>query len=166
MRRACTPIAPALTFCSRGVKNASGEEDRWLFASALAAGRDASRVDEVLELAFSGGLPSNIATSIPGLVARKSPFGERAYRFAKQRWHELAALTGRQGRAWLLPGAAENFNQSEHASQLIADQRDVAGPDGEATAARIAARIELLAQIERREGAALQKLLADWRPTR
>ncbi len=146
------------------LKAARGEEERWLYAAALAAGRDAQRVEEVLELGLTGGLPSNIATSIAGMVARKSPFGERAYRFALDRWRELAALTGRQGRAWLLPGAAEGFNDTERAAQLVADQRAATGADGDATAGRIAARIELLAQIKQREGEALATLLAAWRP--
>jgi aminopeptidase N len=146
------------------LKAARGEEERWLHAQALAAGRDAQRVSEVLELALNSGLPSNIATSISGMVARKSPFGEQAYAFVRQRWSELAALTGREGRVWLLPGAAEGFNQTEGAARLLTDQRAAVGADGDATAGRIAARIELLAQIRQREGEDLAALLAAWRP--
>ncbi len=146
------------------LKGASGEEDRWLFASALAGGRDAARAAEFLEVSLAGDLPPNIATSIPGMVARRSPFGEQAYRFASQHWSALAALAGRNGKQWLLPTAAEGFNAATHAARLIDDQKRLSGPDGAALAARFAARIELLEQIKQREAARLADFLATWQP--
>ena len=146
------------------LKGASGEEDRWLFASALAGGRDAARAAEFLEVSLAGDLPPNIATSIPGMVARRSPFGEQAYRFAAQHWSALAALAGREGRHWLLPSAAEGFNAAAQAARLIDDQKRLSGPDGAALAARFAARIELLDQIKQREAVRLADFLAAWQP--
>ena len=146
------------------LKGASGEEDRWLFASALAGGRDAARAAEFLEVSLAGNLPPNIATSIPGMVARRSLFGEQAYRFSSQHWSALAALAGRNGKHWLLPSAAEGFNAAPQAARLIDDQQRLAGPDGAALAARFAARIELLDQIKQREAIRLADFLAAWQP--
>ena len=146
------------------LKGASGEEDRWLFASALAGGRDAARAAEFLEVSLAGDLPPNIATSIPGMVARRSPFGEQAYRFAAQHWSALAALSGREGKHWVLPSAAEGFNAAAQAARLIDDQKRLAGADGAALAARFAARIELLDQIKQREAVRLADFLAAWQP--
>ena len=146
------------------LKGASGEEDRWLYASALASGRDAQRAAEVLELSLAGVLPPNVATSIPGMMARRSPFGTLAYGYAVEHWSALAELSGHVGRNWLLPTAAEGFNDPQRAAQLIEDQNRLAGVDGTGLASRFAARIELLAQINRREASALEGTLSGWRP--
>lgn len=146
------------------LKAAAGEEDRWLFAGALAGGRDETRAAELLRLALADGLAPNIATSIPGMVARHSPFGAMAYRFTAENWAALAARAGRGGRAWLLPGAAEGFNDRDDAARLREDQQRLAGAEGEALAAGHAARVELRAAIRQREAAALEPLLGAWRP--
>lgn len=146
------------------LQRAGGEEERWLFASALARGRDASRAAELLEWALSAKLPPNVASSIPGMVARDSPFAELAYQFTREHWAALAELAGRSGRTRLLPGAAENFNRAELGARLLEDQRRAAGDQGDARAATVAARIALLAQIRQRESATLETLLAGWRP--
>ena len=146
------------------LQRAGGEEERWLFASALARGRDASRAAELLELALTKLLPPNVASAIPGMVARDSPFGELAYRYTRDHWPALAELAGQSGRARLLPGAAESFNDAELGARLLEDQRRAAGVQGDARAATVAARIALLAQIKQRESASLETLLARWRP--
>ena len=146
------------------LKSASGEEERWLYAGALAGGRDEARAGEFLQVALADTLPPNIATSIPGMVARRSPLGALAYRFALDHWPALAERAGRDGRKWLLPTAAEGFNSAADADRLRQDQQRLAGADGEALAASRAARVELLARIQQREAAALAPLLSAWRP--
>ena len=146
------------------LKNAEGMEDRWLFAGALASGRDGARLQQVLDLSLAAGLSPNVATSLPGMVAERSPFGEQAYQFTRENWPALAALAGTAGRQWLLPGVSMAFNDSAAAARLVDDQRQTAGTDGAALAARFAARIELLAQIRQREAAALSEFLPAWRP--
>jgi Peptidase family M1 domain/Peptidase M1 N-terminal domain/ERAP1-like C-terminal domain len=47
------------------LQSAGGEEDRWLYAGALASGRDEARAAEFLQLALADGLPPNIATRCP-----------------------------------------------------------------------------------------------------
>lgn len=143
------------------LKTATGEEQRWLLAKALARGRDAQRAEEFLAASLSGVVPSNVATSIPGLVARYSPFGDLAYRYTLRQWKELAGLAGPVGRVYLLPEAATAFSSAEQAASLVDDQRKAAGPDGDALAAREAENIRLRAAIKTREAPGLEKGLAD-----
>jgi len=135
-----------------------------MYPHALAAGRDAERAREFLAVSLTGVAPPNIAATIPRMVSEASPFGELAYDYALANWEALAKLAGTNGRVWLLPGAASNFNEAARAGRLIADQRRVAGPDGASPAARTAARIELLSAVRERDAASLEKQLASWRP--
>jgi aminopeptidase N len=148
------------------LKSADSEEDRWLYAQALAGGRNASRANQFLSAALTGIAGPNIASSIPGIVARESPFDQIAYRFTLAHWQQLANLAGTVGSRWLLPNAASNANDVARARRLVADQRSKAGEDGAAPAARIAARIELLSAVKRRDAAALEKALSSWSPAR
>ena len=144
------------------LKSAGGEEERWMFAEALAAGTDEGRARALLELSLAGVLPSNIAGSLPGLVADEGPFGDIAYAYTLEHWDALARInpSSMYGAHWLLPGAAARFNLRSQAETLIADQRRLAGPDGAAPAARTAAGISLRAAVRARETAALETLLA------
>jgi aminopeptidase N len=146
------------------LKSAPGEEERWMLASALASGRDAVRAEELLGLSLAGVAPANVASSIPGLVARSSPFGELAYRYVLANWKPLASLAGSLGQAALLPRAAAGFNDAERAAQLIDDQRREAGADGDVLAAREAEAIRLRAAIKARDADAWEKVLAGWGP--
>ncbi len=85
-------------------KAASGEEERWMLAKALASGRDAARAERLLGLSLEGLAPANVSSSIPSLVARYSPHGELAYRYALAHWQPLAAIAGTWGQLYLLPG--------------------------------------------------------------
>ena len=135
-----------------------------MYAHALAAGRIADRAREFLSVSLAGVIAPNIASSIPGLVSERSPFGEMAYRFTLAHWEQLAGLSGTIGKTWLLPSAASRFNDHERAVRLLADQRRTAGEDGASPAARIAARIELLSAVRRRDAASVEKHLASWLP--
>ena len=148
----------------RRLKSADSEEDRWMYAHALAAGRNAGRARELLAISLAGIAAPNIASAIPGMVGRESHFAEMAYRFALAHWERLANLSGTIGQQWLLPGAASNFNDLERAKQLLADQRRKAGEDGASPAASIAARIQLLSAIKRRDAVRIGKDLTSWAP--
>ena len=143
------------------LKSAAGEEERWLYMAALAAGRDPQRAEELLAASLSGGVPPNIAANIPGLVAKHSPFGDLAYRYTLEHWSRLAELAGTWGRQFLLPGASAGFSEASRAAKLIEDQRLMAGADGAALGAQEAENIRLRAAVKRREAAGLEKQLAD-----
>ena len=143
------------------LEKATGEEDRWMLASALASGRDAQRAEKLLAASLKGLAPANVSSAIPGLVARLSPFGDLAYRYSLDNWKPLAELAGTWGRAFLLPGAARGFTAPEHAGRLIEDQRRNAGVNGDALAAQEAEAIRLRAAVKAREAPGLEKALAD-----
>ena len=146
------------------LKAAGGEEDRWVYAGALSAGRDEMRAKELMAAALAGMTTPNVAFEVPGMVSSHSPFGELAYNFTLEHWDELAKIAGDTmwGRFWLLPNAASRFNEPARAAQLIEDQRRKAGADGATPAARVAARIALQSAVRQRDAAALQTLLAEW----
>jgi len=139
------------------LKAAQGEEERWMLVKALAAGRDAARAETLLAASLAGVAPPNVASSIPGLVARLSPFGEPAYQYTLGHWQPLAALSGSWGRQFLLPDAAAGFSAPEQAERLLDDQRRNAGPNGATLAARAAEDIRLRAAVRAREAAGLEK---------
>lgn len=134
--------------------NASGEEERWMYAKALASARDPALAAEALAVSLGGAVPANIASAMPGLVAGNSPFGELAYRYTVDHWKPLAELAGTYGRGFLLPNAAKGFNTPEQAARLVDDQQREAGPDGAVLAAREAVNIRLRAVLKDREEAA------------
>jgi len=144
-------------------KAARGEEDRWVYASALAGGRDEQRAKELMAAALAGVTTPNVAFELPGMVGSQSPFRDLAYDFTLEHWDELAKIAGDTmwGRYWLLPNAAVRFNEPARAAQLLEDQQRKAGADGAMPAARIAARIALLSAVRQRDAAPLQTLLAD-----
>ena len=148
------------------LKSATDGEDRWLYASALASGRDPSRVNELLTAAMAGAVPPNIAVALPGMVSERSPNGELAYAFVIDHWDTLAKLAGDSmfGRPWLLPGAAGDFNDAAKATQLLADQQRLAGDIGTQAAARVAAGIRLMAAVKQRDALDLGRVLADKAP--
>ncbi|CAG1019064.1 aminopeptidase N [Burkholderiaceae bacterium] len=141
------------------LKSAASEEDRWTFAVALASGRDAARAEQLLTAALTGVAPANIASALPGMVARHSPFGELAYRVTASNWQRFAELAGNWGKGQLLPQAAQGFSDAERAARLIEDQREKAGPDGAVPAAREAEQIRLRAAVKARDAAGLEKML-------
>ena len=148
---------------SAALRHAASEEDRWLYASALAAGRDRAQAQALLASTLTGTLAPNVAAALPGLVAEHSPFGELAYRFTVQHWAALSRLAGGGpfgGSLWLLPNAAASFSDAPRAAQLLEDQRRTAGDAGAAAAATVAARIELRAAVKAREQASLERTVA------
>ncbi|MBS0447945.1 MAG: M1 family metallopeptidase [Proteobacteria bacterium] len=149
------------------LKAARGEEDRWIYARALASGRDEARARDLLALALTGALAPNVSVEISGMVAEESPFGDLAYRHVLEHWDQLASLAGIGafgGRNWLLPSALGASNDAARASQMESDQRAKAGADGNSAAARVAADVRLRAQVKQDGAASLAEVLAGWQP--
>jgi hypothetical protein len=146
--------------------SANGEEDRWMYARALAGNRDPDRARAFLALSLSGSLPSSVSASIPSLVGVYSPNGALAYEFTLEHWAELARLAGDGlgGRDWLLPATAWRFNDPSWAKRLMEDQQARVGPDGAAAAGQIGSRIELRAFVKMRDSVSLETYLATWSP--
>lgn len=143
------------------LKAATGEEERWMYTKALASGRDAKRAEELLVAALAGVVPANVASSMPGMVAQRSPFGELAYRYTLDHWKPLAELAGTWGQVFLLPEAALGSTDPEQATRLLDDQRRNAGADGDAMAAKAADEIRLRAALRARAAPALERGLTN-----
>jgi aminopeptidase N len=147
------------------LKAAGGEEDRWVYASALAGGRDEARSKELLagrarrrdhvqhrdRASGNGQLAIAVWRALLRIYAR-----------ALGRAREKSPGTPSGVDSGYLPNAAARFNEPARAAKLVEDQRSKAGPAGAAPASRIAARIALSAAVRQRDAAALQALLADW----
>lgn len=146
------------------LQTAQGDEDRWTYARALAAGRDEAQARRLLDAALAGIAPPNVSSSLPSLVGEFGPFGATAYRHVLDHWAAYEALAGMQGRQYLLPGAASRFVQRPQAAALLADQARLVGPGGALTAGRQAEQIRLNARMRERDLAALALLLRDWKP--
>ncbi len=65
-------------------------EERWLYVGALAATRNAARAKQVLGLALAEWLPSNVASDVPGIVARTPEHAAAAYAFSVEQWPKLS----------------------------------------------------------------------------
>lgn len=148
------------------LQSTDSEEDRWVYAQALASMRDGKLAAALLSSTVVPGGAPNVVTRIPGMMAERSPHGALAYQFTLDHWPKLAArasnLFGESSQ--LLPNAAASFNEEARAQQLVADQARVAGADGKVSAQRIASRIELQARVRRRDAEALAAFLAHWQP--
>jgi aminopeptidase N len=142
------------------------EEDRWIYAQALASVRDEKLAAALLSSTIVAGGASNVVSRIPGMMAKWSPHGALAYQFTLDHWSKLAAIAGGLfgESAQLLPDAAASFNEDARAQQLIADQAREAGPDGKVSAQRTASLIELQALVRQRDAATLDTFLSTWGP--
>ena len=148
------------------LQSADSEEDRWVYAQALASTGDEKLASALLSSTLLPGQASNVVTRIPGMMAERSPHGALAYQFTLDHWSQLAASAGSLfgESAQLLPNAAASFNEDARAQQLLADQARAAGNDGKVSAQRIATRIELQALMRRRDAGTLEAFLASWQP--
>jgi len=141
------------------LRAADSEEDRQLFARALASGQDAGRAKELLDATLEGLAPDNVASALPGYIARLSPFGEMAYRHTLAHWKRYAELAGTTNRVHLLPNAASGFADATWAETLVDDQQREAGPDGAMPASREAEAIRLRALVKARSAETLPAVL-------
>ncbi len=142
------------------------EDDRWIYARALASVRDPALAATLLGVTTEKRIPSNVATRIPGMLAENSSHGALAYRYTLDHWSKLASIAGDLfgESSQLLPSAAASFNDFVRAQALVADQAREAGDRGKVSAQRVAGQIELQALVGQRDSAALEVLLTGWQP--
>lgn len=151
------------------LRAANSEEERQLLVRALAVDPNPVRAKQLLDASVAGWLPPNIATDVPGIVGNEPVHAAAAYDFTSAHWPQLAKLAGSGvfgARAWLLPGAADGFNERSTASRLREDQRRLAGATGAMPAETVAAAIEVRAALREREAERLGVALAAWSPAR
>lgn len=144
------------------LETTDGDEDRWTYARALAAGRDEAQIRRLLNAALAGIAPPNVSSTLPTLVGDFGPYGEIAYRHVLDHWAEYEKLAGMQGRQYLLPGAAARFVRPAQAGALVADQARLVGKGGALAAGRQAEQVRLHARMRERDAAALERLTERW----
>ncbi|WP_243651216.1 M1 family metallopeptidase [Rubrivivax gelatinosus] len=140
---------------------AASEEERWLYASAIAEVPDAALARRLLARTLDGTLPTNIATTLPQMVGQAPGHEQLAYDFVVAEFARLGELAGPMfgARAWLLPGTVAASADAGVARRMLADQQRLVGTPGAATAARAAARITLRAQVRAAEAQRLAPAL-------
>ena len=145
---------------TRRMTTATRVEDGWLYASALAHVGNPALAQQLLELTLSDSLPTQMVSSLPGMVAGNYRHAAMAYAFAVGHFDALSRRASELGRPHVLPRAASGFNDASRAATLIADQKRLLGDAGEKAAKETAAAIELKSLIRTRDGSALAASLA------
>jgi aminopeptidase N len=162
------PSEDQFTALLEALRRAERQEERWNYANALAAGRDPVRAQRVLAASIEGrGLPPDVASKLPGLVAQEPSLTLAAYDFSLAQWPRLAALAGTGvfgGRHDLLPAATGESSDLALAARLRKDQARWAGAAGAGLAERAVARIDVRARLRAREADTLAAALAGWQP--
>jgi aminopeptidase N len=162
------PSEEQFTALLEALRKTERQEDRWTYANALAAGRDPARAQRVLAASIEGrGLPPDVASKWPGMVAEEPSMTLAAYEFSLAQWPRLAALAGTGvfgGRHELLPSATGDSSDPALAARLRRDQARWAGAAGAGLAERAVARIEVRARLREREANALAAALTAWQP--
>jgi aminopeptidase N len=127
-RRADTDVYTELV---RRMMAAERVEDRELYASALGNVEDPELARRFLALSLEEKLPPDIASWLPGMLARLPAHGELAYTFTRDHFDALSRKQSEWGRAFLLPRAAATFNDAERAKTLLSDQQRLVGEAGD-----------------------------------
>lgn len=143
------------------LKNANGEEERFVDAMALAGTPDEQRVRMLLDGTLNNISTPNVDMMLPMLIAERSSQGAIVYDYLVEHWDDYAKLAtgGFGGRYRMLPGVSSRFNEPQRAERLLADQQRFNGSDGALPAGRAAARIRLLAAVKQREAGSLKAAL-------
>jgi len=147
--------ADVYTELVRRMMAADRVEDRELYASALGNVEDPELARRFLALSLEDKLPPDLASSLPGMLARLPAHGELAYTFTRDHFDALSLKQSEWGRAFLLPRAAATFNDAERARTLLSDQPRLVGEAGDKAAKEMAGDIELRSRIKSRNGASL-----------
>jgi aminopeptidase N len=136
------------------LRAAEQQEEIYTLLAALAATPDAQQAQRLLSASLESWLAPNVAVELPGLVARQPRHADKAYRFTREQWQRLAARAGSGvfgARQELLPDAIDAMTDVAAAERMRADQARLAGPTGQVSADRAAARLAVRAGLRQRE---------------
>ena len=160
VRTAARTADPA-TFESlrRLLKEASNQEDNYLYGGAMVLVRDPQLVQRILELGLTDEWPPGSASWYMRNVGFHSGHSRLARDFIVQNFKAVEAKASRAGRAWILPAAFTGFNEKKEADALLATQRRLLGEQSMAPAEQIAEVIREKASVREREEKRLPELL-------
>ena len=153
--------ADAATFetVRRLLREASNQEDNYLYGGAMILVRDPALVQRILELTLTDEWPPGSASWYVRTVGASSGHPDIGRDFILQNFDAVIAKSSRRGRPWMLPMAYSGFNQERQAEDLLAVQRRLLGDDAMAPAGQIAESIREKAALRAREESNLPQLL-------
>ncbi|MEG0822784.1 MAG: M1 family metallopeptidase [Burkholderiaceae bacterium] len=133
-------------------KAARGQEEVYRLGHALSLVRDPVLAERVLALTLSEEWEPPSAAWLAGQVGPGSGNTELGWSFMRQNFSAISAKASDWGRLWLLPSAADGFNDAARADELIAAQEAALGEPGRDAARQVAERIRERAELRAREG--------------
>jgi aminopeptidase N len=159
--RTAARSADAATFetLRRMLREASNEEDNYLYGDALIVVRDPKLVTRILELSLTDEWPPGNASWYARSVGAASGQPKIARDFILQNFDAVVAKSSRRGRPWMLPTTYSGFSETREADDLLDAQRRLLGDEAMAPAEQIAALIREKAALRDREEGPLPTLL-------
>jgi aminopeptidase N len=159
--RASARTADSATFDAlrRLLKEASNQEDNYLYGGAMILVRDPQLVLRILELGLTDEWPPGSASWYMRNVGNFSGHPSLARDFIVKNFDAVQAKASRAGRPWILPAAYAGFNVQKEADALLATQRRLLGEEAMAPAEQMAELIREKASIREREEKRLPELL-------
>ena len=159
--RAAARTADTETFATlrRLLKEASNQEDDFLYGGAMILVRDPQLVLRILELGLTDEWPPGSASWYTRNVGFYSGHPGLARDFIVQNFKAVEAKASRAGRPWILPASYMGFNEEKEADSLLAVQRRLLGEEAMAPAEQVAELIREKASVRAREEKRLPELL-------
>ena len=159
--RASARTADAATFetLRRLLKDASNQEDNYLYGGAMILVRDPKLVQRILELGLTDEWPPGSASWYMRNVGNFSGHPGLARNFIVENFNAVQAKASRAGRPWILPAAYAGFNVQSEADSLLATQRRLLGEEAMPPAEQMAELIREKAAVREREEKRLPAVL-------
>lgn len=141
------------------LKEATSQEDKFLYGGAMILVRDPQLVQRILDLALTDEWPPGSASWYLRNVGYFSGHPALGRDFVVANFKAVEAKASRAGRAWILPAAFTGFNVDEEADALLATQKRLVGERAMAPAEQVAEQIREKAAVRKREENRLPDLL-------
>jgi aminopeptidase N len=154
-----TADSAAFEALRRLIKEASNQEDNYLYGGAMILVRDPELVKRILELGLTDEWPPGAASWYMRNIGHNSGHPQLARDFIVQNLEAVQAKASRAGRPGILPAAYAGFNVRKEADELLATQRRLFGEEAMAPAEQMAESIREKASVREREEKRLPALL-------
>ena len=141
------------------LREATNQEDEYLYGGAMIQARDPQLVRQVLQAALTDEWKPGSASWYVRHIGEASGHPALARDFIVEHFDALLAKSSRDERAWVLPVAHTGFNTTREAERLLAEQRERLGIDAMQPAEQIAELIREKAAVRERESSKLDAVL-------
>jgi aminopeptidase N len=143
----------------RLLRDATNQEDNFLFGGALILVRDPRLVHRILELALTDEWPPGSASWYLRNVGAASGHPMLARDFILQNFDQVLGKASSRGRMWVLPEAYRGFNELRQADHLLVVQRRLLGENAMTPAEQVSESIRDKAAVRERGERSLPALL-------